>query len=314
MGDEEGYQGGPSFVEILSPSLAVHSGMTAIYHTHKSIFQLVQVIQTIPWGRCLILDGHMQSSENDEFIYHESLVHPVLMNHPNPKRVFVGGGGEGATVREILRHPAVEKVVMVDIDGECVNVCKQFLPGHHKGSFEDPRLELVIDDAKAYLENTKEKFDVIFFDLCDPVEGGPAKSLYTKKFYEMCATRLEEDGILATQAGPAGTLTANQVFSAIYKTINAVFDNTFASAVFIPSFVDCWGYVVASKSSKFNPPALTEEQVNDRLSKLRVDKVGELKFLDGESYKGLFVLPKGIRNLLKNEERIITEDTLLVIP
>jgi len=312
MGDEEGYHGGPSFVEIINPHLAVHSGITSIYHTHKSPFQLVQVMETIPWGRCLILDGHMQSSENDEYLYHESLVHPVLINHPNPKRIFVGGGGEGATVREILRHPTVEKVVMVDIDGECVDVCKRFLPNHHKGHFDDPRLELIINDAKVYLENTAEKFDVIFFDLSDPVEGGPAKLLYTKNFYEMCATRLTDGGILATQAGPSGHLSATQVFTPIYKTVSSVFPRTFASSVFIPSFVDCWGFVVGSKKDTFNPAALKKDEVNRRLSQLK--NAESLKFLDGISYKSLFLLPKGIREEMSKETRIITEDTPLVIP
>jgi len=311
MGDEaEGFLGGASFVEILSPYLAVHSGLEGIYHTQKSEFQLVQVVQTVPWGRCLILDNHMQSSEKDEYLYHESLVHPVLINHPNPKTIFVGGGGEGATVREILRNRSVERVVMVDIDGQCVDFCKRFLPNHHKGNFDNPKLELVIDDAKTYLEKTTEKFDVIFFDLCDPVEGGPAKLLYTKKFYEMCATKLKEGGILVTQAGPAGPHTATQVFSAINKTLGSVFPKTYASSVFIPSFTDCWGFVVGSFDTKFDPPSLSVEEVNSRLAPFSND----LRFLDGESYRGLFILGKSVRKDLKNETRIITEDTPLVIP
>jgi spermidine synthase len=252
----------------------------------------------------------MQSSEKDEFLYHESLVHPVLINHPNPKRVFVGGGGEGATVREILRHKSVEKVVMVDIDGECVDVCKRFLPNHHQGNFDNPRLELVIDDAKAYLERTKDKFDVIFFDLSDPVEGGPAKLLYTQKFYEMCATRLNEGGILATQAGPAGPATATQVFTAIHKTMSTVFPHTYASSVFIPSFCDSWGYVVGSFSDKYNPTALSQEEVDARLAPFAKD----MRFLDGESYQGLFLTGKNLREDMKKETRVITEDTPLVIP
>jgi len=311
---EEGYQAGPSFVEVLNPHLVVHSGLTAIYHTHKSPFQMIQVVETVPWGKCLILDGHMQSSESDEYIYHESLVHPVLINHPNPKRIFVGGGGEGATVREILRHTSVEKVVMVDIDGECVDVCKRFLQNHHKGHFDDSRLELIIDDAKAYLENCSEKFDAIFFDLSDPVEGGPAKLLYTKSFYQMCVSRLNEGGILATQAGPASVLTAHQVFSPIYKTMQSVFSSVVASSIYIPSFMDCWGYVVGSMSSSFNPTRLSEEEVDARLGRLNTVTAGQLKFLDGISYQGLFVLPKGVREAMKNEDRIITEDNTLVIP
>jgi len=312
MGDSDLYEAGPTFVEIINSHLSIHSGLTALYHTHKSPFQMVQVIQTHPWGKCLILDGHMQSSEKDEFVYHESLVHPVLINHPNPKRVFVGGGGEGSTIREILRHKSVEKVVMVDIDGECVDVCKKFLPDHHRGSFEDPRLELIINDAKLYLEKSTEKFDVMIFDLSDPVEGGPAKLLYTKSFYEMCVERLNPNGILATQAGPSGILTACQVFTPIYKTLSSVFAHTCASSVHIPSYSDSWGFVAGSNSDTFIPSQLSTNEVNRRLGLLH--NSNELKFLDGISYEGLFKLPKCTREEMQKENRIITEDQPFVIP
>jgi len=205
----------------------------------------------------------------------------------------------------------VEKVVMVDIDGECVDVCRQFLPHHHKGSFDDARLKLIIDDAKVYLENTKEKFDVIFFDLSDPVEGGPAKLLYTKSFYEMCATRLNPHGILITQGGPSGLLTANQVFTPIYKTLCSVFPQTYASSVFVPSYNDCWGFVCSSMDENFNPIKIKKKQIDERLAQLNGSP---MKFLDGISYKGLYLLPKGLREEMKKESRIITENTPLVIP
>jgi len=304
--------GGPRFVEVINANLSVHSSLTAIYHTHQSPFQLIQVVEMPQWGRCLILDGHMQSSEKDEFVYHECLVHPVLINHPNPKRIFIGGGGEGATVREILRHKSVEKITMVDIDGECVEVCKRFLPNHHKGLFDDPRVELIIDDAKVYLENCKEKFDVLFFDLSDPVEGGPAKLLYTESFYNMCVGKLNEGGILATQSGPAGILTSDQVFAPIYNTLKQVFPSVYVSAVNIPSYCDSWGYSVASMNKDFNPLRLSEQEVDRHLAQLA--GAHELKYLDGISYRGLFSLPKIIRNILCAETRVITDDTPLVIP
>jgi len=315
MGDEDsGFLGGPTFLEVVNPHLSIQSAITAIHHTHKSKFQMIQVIDTVPWGKCLLLDGHMQSSEKDEFVYHECLVHPVMINHPNPKRIFVGGGGEGATIREVLRHNTVEKVVMVDIDGECVEVCRKFLPQHHRGYLDkaDPRVELIIDDAKVYLERTTEKFDVIIMDLSDPLEGGPAALLYTQKFYEMCVTKLNPGGIVATQAGPSGLLTYNLVYSAIHKTMQQVFPSVRASGVFIPSYADTWGYCVGYSVKDFDPTTLTTEEVDKRLAKLK--DAHELKFLDGISYKGLFILPKSMREGMIKEDRIITEDTPLVIP
>jgi spermidine synthase len=131
------------------------------------------------------LDEKIQSTESDEYIYHEALVHPSLLAHPNPKRVFIAGGGEGATAREVLRHKSVERVVMVDIDDIVCKTSKEFLPKHHRGAFDNPRYQLIIEDAKVWLQQTEEKFDVMVLDLADPVEDGPAYMLYTKEFYTM---------------------------------------------------------------------------------------------------------------------------------
>lgn len=304
---------GPIFTEVIDPHVAISSSISAIYHSHESPFQDIHVLDAKYWGRCLILDGHMQSAENDEFVYHESLVHPTLLSHPCPKRIFVGGGGEGATIRETLRYKSVEKVVMVDIDGECVEVCRKYLPRHHKGGFDDPRLELVIDDAKAWLENhPEEKFDVMIFDLSDPVEGGPAKLLYTEKFYKMCMDRLNSGGFLVTQSGPAGVLSHNQVFSAINKTLRNVFPAVFGYGVHIPSFMDRWGFNLAATDPNFNPFNLKEDEVDTRL--VALGPLNELKFLDGPMYKALFILPKCIKATLATEDRVITEEAPLVIP
>jgi len=156
-----------------------------IIYTGKSQYQEVDIVELVPFGRSLIIDEMMQSSEKDEFSYHESLVHPALTIHPNPRHVMVAGGGEGATVREILRHKSVEKVTMVDIDTLVIEASKSHLPNHHRGCFDNPRLELVIEDARAWLERYEGKFDVIIMDLADPVEEGPAFGLYTVEFFAM---------------------------------------------------------------------------------------------------------------------------------
>ncbi|XP_066394395.1 thermospermine synthase ACAULIS5-like [Miscanthus floridulus] len=120
----------------------------------------------------------MQSTEMDEFIYHESLIHPPLLFHPNPETVFIMGGGEGSAAREVLRHKTVQRVVMCDIDQEVVDFCRTYLTVNRQ-AFSSEKLCLIINDARAELEKSKEKFDVIVGDLADPVEGGPCYQLYT---------------------------------------------------------------------------------------------------------------------------------------
>src|SRR6266545_2239411 len=131
----------------------------------KTAFQDVEIAETRAHGLALFLDGMPQSAVSDEYVYHEALVHPALISHADPKRVLIAGGGEGATLREVLRHPGVERAVMVDIDGELVDLCREHLAEMHQGAFDDPRAEVVIGDALAYLREHEDRFDAIVVDL-----------------------------------------------------------------------------------------------------------------------------------------------------
>ena len=185
--------------EELEPGLRVSYGLKEVLASTKSKWQQVDLVALQPCGRVLMIDGLVQSCQSDEFVYHESLVHPALLMHPNPKTVYIGGGGEGSTAREVLRHKSVEKCVMVDIDGDVVEFCRKFLP-ENTAAFADPRLELIIDDAKAVLEKASG-FDVIIMDLDDPLEGGPCYQLYSTEFYTMLKGKLNPGGIFVTQSG-----------------------------------------------------------------------------------------------------------------
>jgi thermospermine synthase len=134
----------------------------------------------------------------------------------------------------------------------------------HKGSFSDPRATTIIDDAKVWLEQSQEKFDIMIFDLSDPIEGGPAKMLYTRKFYEMVLTKLNQGGMFVTQSGPAGILSHKQVFTAINKTLSCVFPSTFAYTSHVPSFMDAWGFNMAT-STPYDISALNEHEVDKRI-------------------------------------------------
>ncbi|OEL15044.1 Thermospermine synthase ACAULIS5 [Dichanthelium oligosanthes] len=237
--------------------------------------------------QALIIDGKMQSTEMDEFIYHESLIHPPLLFHPNPRTVFIMGGGEGSAAREIQRHKTVERVVMCDIDQEVVDFCRTYLTVNRE-AFSSDKLCLIINDARVELEKSREKFDVIVGDLADPVEGGPCYQLYTKSFYEhIVKPKLNDHGIFVTQAGPAGVLTHKEVFSSVYNTLKHVFKYVQAYTAHVPSFADTWGWVMASD----HPFDLNAQQMNERIE----DRIeGELVYLSGESLISSTTLNKSV--------------------
>jgi spermidine synthase len=295
------------FKEYLTPSLMQLVEVREAIFSGKTRFQQVEVVDTFDFGRCLILDGKTQSSESDEFVYHEALVHPVLVTHPNPETVFIAGGGEGATLREALAHNTVKRVVMVDLDGEVVDICRRFLPNHHRGAFDDPRVELHFRDAKEYLATTEDTYDVMLIDLPDPQEEGPASFLYTDTFYTLLRQRLNPDGMVAVQSEQC--MTGNlEAFSAISNTLKNVFPGVFPYHAMIPSFSFDWGFNVASLGP--SPLELTPQEIDNRLEQRGCAALGSY---DGVSHRGMFMLSKNIRKALAEETRVITDDAPLVV-
>jgi len=289
------------FHDHISPDLTMLHSIKGMIYSGQSEFQSVDIINTGSFGICLVLDGKIQSSEVDEFIYHEALVHPVMLTHPKPERVFIAGGGEGATLREVLAHNSVKKAIMVDIDKEVVDVCRRFLPSFHQNSFDDPRAELHFADARKYLEESSEKFDVIIIDLADPLTQGPARLLYTREFYHIVKQRLEPDGIISVQAESADWVDL-QNFTAIASTLKSVFPIVRPYQAHIPSFLGLWGFVSASES--LDPTKLTPEEVDSRVS-VRISK--KLKSYDGLTHQAIFTIPKHIRHQLATTKKIIND-------
>ncbi|ONK75300.1 uncharacterized protein A4U43_C03F15420 [Asparagus officinalis] len=290
------------YEEEIEENLRWCFALNSILHTGASQYQDIALLDTKPFGKALVIDGKLQSAEIDEFIYHESLVHPALLRHQDPKTIFIMGGGEGSTAREILRHNTVEKVVMCDIDEEVVDFCKSHLVVN-RDAFFDSRLHLIINDARAELEKRKDQFDVIIGDLADPIEGGPCYQLYTKSFYEsIIKPKLNEGGIFVTQAGPAGVFSHTEVFSCIYNTLKHVFRYVVPYSAHIPSYADTWGWIMASDS----PLPLDVQELDLRI-KQRIK--GENRYLDGETFASASTLSKAVRKTLAKETQVYTEDT-----
>lgn len=294
------------FHEDVTEDLKLRSRLNKIIFNESSDFQHVQVVETEPFGKTLVLDGKTQSAQLDEFIYHETLVHPAMLAHPDPKRVYIGGGGELATAREILRHKSVEKCVMVDLDKLVVDTSRDVLPEWGAGVLDDPRLDLHYEDAHAFLRESEDMYDVIVMDIADPIEAGPGYILYTEEFYKFATTRLTPGGLLVTQSGAAAVHLKDECFTVIHKTLKTAFKNVVMSVADVPSFGCCWGFNLASNSDTLNAdenrrkdPADTDAEIASRIT-------GELRFYDGVTHLGLFGVPKWLRAAVESEERIMT--------
>ncbi len=289
------------FSDHISPDLTVLHSIKERIYSGRTKFQSVDIINTGSYGVCLVLDGKIQSSEADEFIYHEALVHPAMLTHPRPEAVLIAGGGEGATLREVLAHKTVKRAVMVDIDEEVVKLCRRFLPSWHQKAFDDPRAELHFADARQYLEESSDEFDVIIIDLVDPLEQGPARLLYTREFYQIVKQKLGTAGIMSVQAEPSEWKNLDN-FTAIANTLGNVFSIARPYQVHVPSFFGLWGFVAASET--LDPARLTFEEIDARISK-RISK--KLKSYDGLTHQAMFTIPKHIRRQLTAAKRIITD-------
>jgi spermidine synthase len=295
------------FQDRVSRDLIQLHSIEEVLYTGKTKFQFAEIIRSGSFGKFLVLDGKIQSSEVDEFIYHEALVQPAMLTHPHPQTVFIAGGGEGAVLREVLAHKTVKRAVMVDIDEEVVALCQKFLPNYSQGSFEDKRAELVHTDAREYLAKSRELFDIIIIDLPDPIEEGPAYLLYTREFYQLVRERLTADGIISVQAGSA-SLTELLNFTSVNKTLKSVFHIVCPYQVDVPCFGGPWGFCLASQN--LNPLQLSPAEVDRRIS---ARSLARLKFYDGLTHQGIFSLPKYLREELDKQGRLITDDQPLYI-
>ena len=301
-------QGYKWFFETTTPA---EGHMHAIKRTvveAQTKFQHVEILETVSYGKVLVLDGRIQSSQADEFIYHEALVHPgMLATEGPPQNALVIGGGEGATVREILKYPSIRRAVMVDIDAEVVELCKKHLPELHRGAFEDKRTEVRCEDARAYLENTSDRFDFITVDLVEPLEEGPACMLFTKEFYALVRDRLTPGGTMTLQAGMT-KLNELAFYTSIHRTLREVFPVVAGYQTFVSCFGTPWGFMLAGKKLD---PRRADAQTVDKLIAERVR--GQLDYWDGATHQHAFSLPKFIRKAIDAQTRIVTDANPLIM-
>jgi len=270
----------------------------------QTAYQQVEIVDTFNYGRALLLDGVPQSSQADEFIYHEAIVHPALCSHPDPRDVLVIGGGEGAVLREVLKHTTVQQVTMVDIDSELVAICRDYLPDWHQGAFADPRVQLRFEDGRNFLQRHPDRFDCIILDLSDPFEGSPARSLFTLEFYQLARLALRETGILALQA-ESGALKHNAEHRRIMHTLEQVFPTVLPYYTHLPLYATLFGFALCGAAT------FTLEQLLSSPIDLILEQRGihDLRFYDSQAARNLFALPKYLRKALADASINIITDT-----
>jgi len=267
----------------------------------KTKFQKIIVADTFVFGRALFLDDEIQSALKDEFIYHESLVIPAMILSGKAEKILILGGGEGSTLREVYKFREVKEAVMVDIDGEAVSFCYKYLKDWHRGSFDDKRTKLVIEDARKYVFETKEKFDVVISDLPTPIRGGPAFMLYTIEFYKKMKERMNRNSVFICQAG-SGAMHEISFHASLFATLRKVFKYVKPYYIYVPSFDVPWSFIIASDYKK--PSSLTKDRIKNFIRRKLHNK---LKFYDAESHIHMFSLPSHIRNIIFKKNKIITD-------
>lgn len=287
------------FIEYYSPFEAHLYGIKKYLVSKSTQYQNMEIIDTYRYGKCLFLDGKIQSAASDEFIYHEMLVFPAIITHPNPKKVLIIGGGEGATLREVLKCKDVESVKMIDIDKELVDYCKEFLPEWADGAFEDKRVCLLYTDARKHLEENNEKFDVIIIDLTEPMPGNPSYLLFTKEFYKIIIDRLNEDGIITLQAGNIAPYN-DDLFTSLVKTLNTCFKNVFPYSVYVPSFQKLWGFIFAS--NKIEPLKISYEEIEKKTRGFKY-----YNYYNADIHFSSFSLPTYLKQDILNQQDIISD-------
>ena len=254
----------------------------------RSRFQAIEVVETEAFGRVLVLDGIFQTSERDEHVYHEMLVHPAMVTAPAVGRVLVIGGGDGGTVREVLRHPAVEHCVLVEIDCEVVETSRRYLPTIGT-AWEDPRLEIVFADGVAYVRDApRGSFDLVILDGSDPV--GPSAGLFDRAFYERCRRAIAPGGLFATQS--ESPFLTPVLFSAIVGTLAEVFGHAAPALASVPLYAaGPWSFTLACEHPVPGPAR------DDRVAAVE----DGCRYWSREIQQAAFVLPSDVRRLVRQE-------------
>jgi spermidine synthase len=268
------------FTEYQNEDLSIGLRIEKTLHSEKTEFQSMEVVETFQYGRMLVLDGCVMTTDKDEFVYHEMLAHVPMHTHPNPKKVLVVGGGDGGIIREVIKHPSVEKAVLAEIDGRVIEISKQYFPNIASG-LSDPRVDVQVTDGIKHVQDHENEYDVILVDSTDPI--GPAVGLFAKEFYQSVYRALKPDGLFVAQTESPF---ANQdLIKRVYQDVSDIFRRAHLYLAFIPTYpTGMWSFTMGSKEySPFEPQA---------------PRTQDTKYYTTEVHKAAFALPRFVRELI----------------
>ncbi len=235
------------YTEKQTENLAISFRLKETLVREQTQFQDLAIVDTLQYGKMLVLDNCVMTTEVDEFVYHEMITHVALHTHPNPKKVLVIGGGDGGAMREIIKHPSVERAVMVEIDGRVIDTCKEHLPSI-SCALSDPRVEVMVDDGIKFVKEARDEFDVILSDSTDPI--GPAVGLFSAEFYRDAFNALKDDGIFVAQS--ESPFLHPQLIKDVQSRVSSVFPITRLYLASIPTYPSgLWSFTMGSK--KYDP-------------------------------------------------------------
>ncbi|NFE66672.1 polyamine aminopropyltransferase [Clostridium sporogenes] len=267
--------------QISDPVL--HYKFTKTLLNKKTPFQELTIVKSKTLGNMLLLDGIVQTTEKDEYVYHEMITHIPLFTHPNPKKVLVVGGGDGGTIREVLKHPSVEKAVLCEIDEEVIKASKEFLPTI-SCALDNPKCEIFIGDGIKYVHEHKNEFDIIIVDSTDPF--GAAEGLFGGSFYKEIYQALTDKGIFVAQTETPFYLP--EVVKKVYDDARTIFPITKLFMAAIPTYPSgYWSFTIGSK--KLDPATADLSNTIDI----------ETKYYTKALHKASFVLPKFVEDLIE---------------
>jgi len=273
------------YTEKHSDNVGITMKTTKSLFSGQSDYQQLDIVETLEFGRMMLLDGLVMVTERDEFIYHDMIVHPALFTHPTPKKVLVIGGGDGGSIREIMKHPEVELAVLCEIDGLVIEKSIEFLPSMASeidGS--NPRVKLHVDDGLAYIREHQNEFDIILVDSTDPI--GPAVGLFEESFYRLVFSALKDDGIMIAQS--ESPFYHAEIQKSMYQNLRAVFPIVEMYQAFIPTYPSgFWSFAFASKT--YHP---IKDFDHDRASKRNFDT----RYYNEDLHRGAFMLPTFARD------------------
>jgi len=282
-------RGGHLLMEPLNDSTGFYIRATRQVGEWRTRFQRMQIYDTPHYGKLFRLDGFNMTSEKEEFVYHENLIHPALTAHPAPKKVLIIGGGDGGSSEEALKHPSVEQVTLCEIDEDVIKVAKEHFHAVHHGVFDNPKLRVLVGDGMKFVRETQERFDLIVLDLNDPM--GPAEALYSTEFFQQCRHALAAGGALALHVG--SPVARPERVAELAQRLNGIFRIVRPYTMYIPLYGSLWAMAVCS--DKLDPKAYTADEIDRRID---ARKLQELRYYNGETHEGVFALPNFVRDLV----------------